>query len=772
MRDKRGRSSSTSTKRGKFSRFLTRPLAAIGLIAAIAATGAGCSGSEECLSTRSYFEQNVWSAFMSTKCAKCHTPDGIAAEQNAKFLVQPNSYPGFIDANLSNLQEVTKIEYQGKSELLLKPLGQMSHGGGAVLQEGDDDYKALVELVDRFSSGDSCTEAANETLSKVTNISAASTLRKATLNLAGRLPTAAEKAAVTKGGDAAIDAALDKVMKEDAFYDRLREIWNDVLLTDKWLEYDGAAIDFMNTDDYPALAPYRDGNDPKYKSAERPLINKALAREPLDLIAYVVKNNKPFTDVVASTYTVVNPYSAIAYGLDKSITFKDPTDYNEFHEAQITLATKAAIPHAGVLSTPSFLNRWTTSATNRNRGRARRVFQFFLATDVLKIAIRPVDATKVTAMDNPTRESDLCTVCHKVIDPVAGGFRGWDDQDYEHFDPMDPWHDEMFPPGFGNSKMDPNYYEKGLSWLGPQVASDPRFAISAVHTIFKGLTGHDPITYPADSTSPTFKTDLAAWSAQDAFLRQTADAFTKGNHDLKVIFKAVVKSTYFRGVSAAKGTDIESLESVGTGQLLSPELLNRKIAAVTGYRWREEYNYNETHDWLIDEYSILYGGIDSDGTITRLTAPNGIIAAVANRMANESSCRITSFDFTKGKKDRTLFPMVDLTEVPESSGHTVAASITDIKKNIQYLHELFLDEKLELDDPEIQRTYQLFLDTWHELNQAGNGGLSYECSAQKNPITGEDIDAAVQIKDDKTYTIRSWMAVVSYLLSDYKFLYE
>src|SRR5262245_17641995 len=120
------------------------PRAALGtmLISAATVLGAGAfsgcgSSSDDCLTTRAYFEQNVWSAFMGTKCTKCHTPDGVAvAEQNAKLVLEPPSYPGFIDKNLATLTEISKIEYEGTSELLLKPLGKMNHGGGIQLESG------------------------------------------------------------------------------------------------------------------------------------------------------------------------------------------------------------------------------------------------------------------------------------------------------------------------------------------------------------------------------------------------------------------------------------------------------------------------------------------------------------------------------------------------------------------------------------------------------------------------------------------------------------
>lgn len=737
------------------------------LAAAGALSGAGCTSSSseaDCTATRTYFEQSVWSPFMSTTCGKCHTPDGVAVvTSHAKFVIQPSSYPGFIDTNLATLKEVSKIQYEGKSELLLKPLGQMSHGGGAVLEESSDEYKALVELVTRLGEEDSCAEPVKATIASLELLDPSATLRKASLAMAGRLPTKAEDEAVTKGGETALDPALDTLMKHPVFLTRLREIWNDFLLTDRGLQYGGAALNFMNDKDYPNVN-YDDKDPTRYQA------NAAIAREPLDLLAYVVKNDKPFTDIVKADYTVVNPFSAKAYGVT-DVAFKDPADESEFHETHITTALGVAIPHAGMLSTPSFLNRWQTTATNRNRARARRVYQFFLATDVLKIAVRPVDATKVTGEENPTHNSDLCTVCHQVIDPPAGAFRGWHEDDYEHFEPEAKWHDEMFPPGFGTSTLPPSGYTKGVAWLGGQIASDPRFALSAVYNVYKGFTGHEPLPYPTDATAGSFSASLTAWEAQDSFFREAATAFAANGFNLKVIVKAVIKSPYFRGV----GGDITKMaetQDIGTGRLLTPEMLNRKIPAVIGIHWRGQYDWDSNRDYLNGDYALLYGGINSDSVTSRLVSPNGIVASIGARMANELACHATAFDFTKAKTDRHLFPMVDLTEVPESAGNVVEGSVADIKKEIQYLHQLVLGEKLELGDPEIERTYQLFLDTWHELSLSGNTGLSNECSGRWDRTNGKELDGAVQITDDKTFAVRSWMAVMTYLLSDYKFLYE
>jgi hypothetical protein len=747
--------------------------AAIVAMTSFAGCSSGSGSTDACVSDRQFFQREVWGRFMGQTCTRCHTPGGPAVDANARFVLQPTSYPNFIDANMAMLKEMSKYEYDGKPLLLQKPIGNAGHGGGVVLQQGDTNWNSLKTMIARLNGTPTECTSQNSILSNVTLLSPADTFRKAALDLGGRLPTADENAAIAAGGETALDTALDTLLKEDAFYDRLREWYNDIILSDRALQNNSGALNFVDDTLFPALAPFNDQMNQLYNDPRKPLINKALAREPLDLIAYVVKNERPFTEIVAAPYTVVNPYSAIAYA--SNVQFKDPTDYNEFHETTVTevnvgqMKKTTQLPHAGVLSSPSFLNRWQTTPTNRDRGRARRVFQFFLATDVLKIAERPIDASQLTAIDNPTRNSVYCNVCHKTIDPVAGGFRGFDDQDYEEFDGSLDWHNDMELPGFGDQKMDPSFYPKAAQWLGKAVSEDPRFGISAVQTAYYGLTGRKPLTYPNDPSVQHYADRIEAWEAQDEFFRKVVDKWASSNKNFKVVVKAIIESPYYRGVGWSLGGDPDTLAArladIGVGQLLSPEMLNRKIAAIFGSHWRKGYDYANPHDWLLEDYDILYGGIDSDSVIVRTTVPNGLMANVALRMANEISCQVTAYDFVSAKAQRRLFTLVEKDQAPTPD------AVDAIKQNIQHLHELILGEHLELGDAEISRTYQIFFDSWKEYD-AASGDDNLVCAARNDPVTGANLPANQQINTDKSGVIRAWQAVVAYLVSDWKFLHQ
>ncbi|MEZ4294328.1 MAG: DUF1592 domain-containing protein [Polyangiaceae bacterium] len=751
-------------------RSLWKVLLAAPLAAIPALLGAGCeTGGEECQSPRTYFEQNVWGTFMSTKCVRCHTPEGVAVlEKGAKFVLQPPSYPGFLDVNLAMLEEISRVDVDGQPLILVKPTGGNNHGGGVVIEEGSEEYEALKTLVDKIKSPPDCGEVDSQSIEGVTLLSPGQTFRKAAIHLVGRLPTADENKAVTS--DDALDEALDGLMQEDAFLERVREMFNDSILTDRYDRFNDG-LNIINENDFPKVEDVKDGNG--YSNIQRRQIARALAREPLNLVAYVVQQDKPITEILTAPYVVVNPFNAEVYGVSG---FVDPTNENEFKEAQLTTYDGTAVPHAGVLTTAAFLNRWPTTPTNRSRGRARQVFKSFLAFNVLKISERPVDASKITAVDNPTMNSLACSVCHQYIDPVAGHFRGWaENGDYTKFYEGADWHNDMVSPGFNGEQMPPDSYDSGLAWGASQMVKDPRFVIAMVHTVYTGITGKEPLPYPSD-TEADYKDKLAAWDAQDAFFRQASAALIASDYNLKTVVKAVIKSPYFRATGVTT-TPPARLADMGSGRLLTPEMMNRKIRAITGVYWGyfdgDGIRRDRLHKETGENYFLLYGGMDSSSVIKHLETPNGTVAAVSNRMANDLSCSLTAWDFTKSAEARRFFPLVDPTIVPESAGNEVPASVTLIKQNIAYLHHLILGEDLTENDPEVQRTYQLFLDTWHELSDAQAGeDLQWWCRGRWDPSTGNDLPEEIHINKDPSYTIRSWMAVMSYLMMDYKFIYE
>jgi hypothetical protein len=119
-------------------------------------------------------------------------------------------------------------------------------------------------------------------------------------------------------------------------------------------------------------------------------------------------------------------------------------------------------------------------------------------------------------------------------------------------------------------------------------------------------------------------------------------------------------------------------------------------------------------------------------------------------------------------------------DAPETeAGDTIQAAVDRIKQNIVHLHEHVLGETLGVDDAEVERTYQLFLQTWRagqglmadDANNIGTG-LPWNCRVRSDRLTGEELPEGQRLEQDPTYSMRAWLAVMTYLLSDYQFLYE
>ncbi len=730
----------------------------------------------QCLSNRDYFAQEAWPAVFGNICVSCHAPGGEAVEDDAAFQLLPANYPGFIEANLAAVTEMARNEYDGVPLLLAKPSGLTDHGGGTVITAGDPNYQVLEQLIERLREGEPCDEgetSAEPEDSGLVLLGPSETYRKASLHLAGRLPTDAELERLKEDGDKALAPLLGKLMKEEAFYVRLKEMYNDIFLSDRYYR-NSDAVNLLNEDAYPLAGEWFDAQPEETRRA----INRALAREPLELLAHIVRSGKPFTELLTANYTVVNPYSAQLYGLD--IAFDDPMDESEWRETKIRVWTDGArvtLPHAGILTNPIWLNRFPTSDTNRNRHRARMVMQQFLATDILKVAERPINALDATKYNNPTRDDPSCASCHRQLDPIAGTFMKWDDDDQEEFIPQREWYREMFPPGFGDELIPVSEFDAAPRWLGKRLAADPRFALSAVRQMYSALTGHAPLEYPAQGLAG-YPALLSAWEAQDRVFRQLIEAFVESGYDLKVVIREVVLTRYFRAANferAPSSQESLSLADIGTGRLSIPELLDRKIAATIGFGWQRDYDGQR---YLRGDYAILYGGIDSDTATNRLTDLNSVMSGIQWRMSNEVACVATPFEFSQAKSARLLFKYVDIDTTPiADDGTDNLDAIEDIKKTIQYLHERMWGTRPALDDAELDATYNLFVETWREglqgvASKAISDRLPYNCGARRNPITGKDLPESQRLEQDSRYTVRAWMAVLTYLMTDYQFLYE
>ncbi|MBC8071078.1 MAG: hypothetical protein IAG13_22325 [Deltaproteobacteria bacterium] len=725
--------------------------------------GAGLAGNGECTDVENYFREQVWAPLLKEKCFACHNPAGQA--KTSDLVLQGPEYPGYLDVNLQTVQNIAKLEIEGTSLVLLKPSAQIEHGGGAQIEKHGDEYAALEELLARIDQPVHCRDDADlkAFYADLTTLDEVHTLRKATFLLAGRLPTDEEIAQVDGEGIDALDPVLDAVMHEEAFYARLVEIYNDMMHTDAYLIGDDA-VDTIDGTRFPMKRWYDAIEDDDARVAARDATNDAIAREPLQLIDWVVRHELPFSEILTANYTLVNPWSARSYGLSMDL-FVDPADPQEW-----VPTTFAEFPHAGLLTTSVFLNRYPTTPTNRNRARSRVLYKFFLATDVLRLAVRPIDAISTDDF-NPTLYDPNCTVCHDNVDPIAGIFQGWDEVG-RYLPPAEGWFADMRPPGFGDVQVPFEEGPRALQWLMPTLVGDRKFALSVVHAMYTGLTGQEPLAEPYDAEASDYLQRIRAYEAQDAAFGDIATAFVDSGLELRVVVRELVKTPWFRAIDSdvpLSDSRRAELLDMGTAHLLSPEQLHRRIIATTGVPWKQG---GSSPLLSANFFKYFYGGIDSASVTVRLTEMNGVMANVADRMANEVACLATPLDFSRAPADRLLVPLVEPGDLPGTPAGDAA-----IRANVVHLHEQLLGESPGDDDAEIDRTVALF-EAVLELGRAGlvdetsplSTTLPEMCQPTVDPITAMPV--AAPLTEDPSYTVRAWMAVVTYLLGDAEYLYE
>ncbi len=717
-----------------------------------------------CVDDRDFFRDTLWPEVLEPSCFGCHASDGVA--NTSDFVLAPAARPDSLDVNQQLLADIAGLERQGKSLILLKPLGEEDHGGGAVLTADSVEIDLLSQFVDRLASPIECADDDNVGDPQALGLellAPPATVRKAALLLVGRLPTDRELASVRAGGESALIEVLWQMMATDAFADRMVEWLNDELHTDRYLlGRDGIGI--FDDHRFPEVYWYESAYDDDY-STFRQETSWAIAREPLALVGHIVREDLPWGELLTADYTMVNDYLAQAYGLEGA-TWPAADDPDSLRWRPATIP---GIPHAGLLTTSAFLNRYPTTPTNRNRHRSWAFFKKFLATDILTFADRPIDPT-ISSTHNPTLNDPQCTVCHGTLDPVAGAFQNWDDEGT--LDPRDEgWYAEMTSPGFGEAQLPAVERSKALAWVAERAVDDPRFALSAVRTMLHAITGLELLSSGEVGDDPVLQEAL---DIQDGWIDEVASEFTERGQSIKWVVERVVRSHWFRAIGD-NGASPGVQHHAGMAHLLTPAELDRKIIATTGLVWRENMN---SEPLLLDRYRLLYGGIDSFSVLERLTEPNGIMANIALRMGSDVACEAVPRDLVLPPEQRRLLPHVELTWAPETDeGFEVPEAIARIRANLKHLHSRLLGEELTDDSEELDASYELFYDLWKQ-GKAGieaetiDDALPSDCRAEGGWYTNENLPDSQRIRYDPDHLVRAWIGVVAYLLSDSRFLYE
>lgn len=807
-----------------------------------------------CVSDETYYDLAVEGPVL-TRCVGCHNAYGRLNDSPAHL--SPDFAPDFgtiqgkmilkfpddVGAREHNISQLSALTFTLGSAgivdatderadipyLLAKPMGLIPHGGGLVFESDDAAIDVLTEEVNRLTSPDTCLDdPAFDLFDGVIERPASEVFDRAYFNLTGSIAPEAARAAVVD--TATLDTQLDSVLDSQAFYDRLRELYNDILLTEE-NNVGARAVAQLNGNHFSNNRKFffrpgsqLNGNqvcddvndqeccindpniDPAFCAAGRQNAVESLSREGLALIEHVVKNDRPFTEILTAEYTMVNPYSAAVYGLwpnDDPRLAGTPDPMRTYVEAQIVdtdlnLLAEGnnpvdAIEHAGILSTPTMLGRYPTTSTNLNRHRARALYEKFLGLDVMEFLNLVIDQEEELP-DNLFTEARTCAACHAALDGVSGLYGSYRQSTRYLPNAWFPNNDDMRPPSFKGEIYQGSDGTR-LRWLGQKVAEDERFALSTAKQMHFLLLGREAMKRPTDPGADNYVAQVAAYNAQMTYFKDLAARFAnEHNFDLKALIKDIVKGPYFTAKAPppnASETQLAALHAAGVGQgvLLTPEQLDRKLMDTVGFRWYQNGN-SESNNQLLNanRFRMLLGGIDSDVVTQRFRDPFPLMAGITRRMSNEMACVIVPQEFAvRDAQTRRFFKEVSLETVPEDEGGTaIAENVTAIRTVLKRMHKTILDEDVDDGDAELEATYALFLQAWRAGTAAMTAGdvndeVPTRCRATRDffdrdvVFDAEGTDGPVgrsQVRHDPQFVARAFMATTAYLLGDYKYLFE
>lgn len=655
-----------------------------------------------------HYADEVEAAVVQGRCVSCHTTDGAAAQTALLFSAGDQQWADNYAAFDAYLQgQGSRADF-----LLSKVRGGEGHGGGSVFAAGSNAYQALERFLNAITSR--APPSASAMFRDVQMAGTASTLRRAAWLLAARLPTEQEQQQADAGQ---LRSVLRGLMQGPAFHDFLIRGANDQLLTDAFLN--NGFFDVADPN-FPYYARYANrqyetrgsAGDGAWYDWQRQF-QFGLARAPLELIAHVVENDRPYTEILTADYTLLNPQTGAM--LDPGLGFADqnPRRFQAGHNrGQIRLDESfqgefvegqghrvdghsgyVAFPHAGLLNEPAFLSRYPSTETNRNRARARWTLFHFLGLDIEKSAARTTDPVALADTNNPTLNNPHCTVCHQTLDPIAGAFQNFGDEGwfrdswrgldalpdtYKHspdspYQEGDTWYRDMRDPGFDGQTVTDR--DRSLAWLAQRIVADPRFAVATVQFWWPAIMADAPLQRPEDSGDAGFDARLSAYQAQQTDIQMLAEQFADGiaggtPFNLRDLLVEMILSPWFRAESAAANlsdTQQWGLSQAGSDRLLTPEELEAKTAALTGFTWRahpDPYASDGIYSALGDRFRIYYGGIDSLGITERARSLNTLMSNVALAQALSVACPTAVLDFAEPPDQRRLFSEVDRHTTP------------------------------------------------------------------------------------------------------------
>ncbi|MFO0748512.1 MAG: hypothetical protein U1F43_23030 [Myxococcota bacterium] len=482
-------------------------------------------------------------------------------------------------------------------------------------------------------------------------------LVRLSLDLRGIRPTPAELAAVEgPDPDAALPALIDNFLGDARFGKRVRDLYATVLRTRVEDFPVGAAALGLPAEDEPALFA-------------------SIGEEPLEVIARVAAEDRPWTDLVTADWTMADETLASVYPIDR-------TPGPGWQEARYSDGR----PAAGLLAVNGLWWRYLSDGVNYGRGRANAVARIFLCSDFLTRSVdfpRDIDLTDEDGIRAAVRENTGCVGCHAGLDPLASYLAGFQYTDKSVAAEMTVYHSERERQWRQMTELAPSFYGTpgySLADLGRQIAADPRFVTCAVETAWTLL-----LRRPVDARDP---------GELDALTRHR-EAFLAGGLTLKALLRSIVMDPRYRMGPAPAGSAEPGME-----HLVTPDQWGDMLDAWTGFRLSAQ-----GADLLATDLTglrTLAGGGDGRAGAQPATLPTATMSLSWERTAEAAASYAVDHPF-RPPDARALFE-VDLGHEPDGPAFDDPA----MRAQVVSLHRRLFGTKVADDGLEVRAALELW----------------------------------------------------------------
>jgi hypothetical protein len=412
-------------------------------------------------------------------------------------------------------------------------------------------------------------------------------LRRMSLDLRGVLPSEAELDAV-EADPARVTEFRDVYLEDPRFEERLvallAERWNTVQDS-----YEVGIKDYFLPDETADTFVH------------------SVGEEPLRLIARVIAEDRPYSEIVTADWTMSNELLSAYW----------PVDYPDGTGWQPSRYTDRR-PAAGVLSTNGMWWRYVTNQSNMSRGRVAVVSRLLLCTDILARPVRFI-RTEAVSSEEALRTNPACLTCHSAVDPAAATLFGyWWLTQYNPYE-MQTYHAEREPLGPRLLGTEPGWYGTpidGLVDLGDEIAADPRFVRCGAESFATQLWRRD--------------VRLEDFGRIED-LRQ---GFVASGLNARDLIRAVTDTPEYQAGGIVEGAPAEVAGRERVERLLSPNQLKTVLAEEAGFEWTYQ-GYEQLENDVLG-HRVLRGGVNGYSA-TRVQQDMGLTWTLVNTRVAEAA---------------------------------------------------------------------------------------------------------------------------------------